>query len=621
MLFGLIVTLLVAAACRPAPVPTPERPTPIPVSTVEGRLLPPDPGVEVSGRAIALCRIVGVVSNPPAACELLGPAVRTDVEGRFRFGGVVPGVYLLVYDSGLADFETALAVWAGEALRPGDWPWLRDDLLKLAGDVPITVYLPPALAEHPRVDRPAYATLTLSIDGSPFIFAHEIDAGGERPDIDLLLLDLREGGLEQVTVTAYTPRLPDLAAERERLGPLTLSELALFDQNFSSRWMRFVSGDDSAYRPLDAQTIDAVRRGMMHEIGGAYFTTLDMLDGELIAAPAYLGIDLLTGERHLLAWLDQPTGDVIELRTGYRLNVLDRPGVWIEEGPNGERFYHYGFSYYRRWGQILPDPLIRLADDFYTEGSNHVSRYINDYRAVAGTFQGDLRRLQWYPSVLEQIDRWKPKTAPFVRLPDSGTVDIRRERFEEAITSGAVVVDEESVEAFLRSTNARRGLFSDRLTEQEVTEALLTPYRSGRLFSDLEAAIILDATYNGDRSKPLTIRISRRLNQGFLVPRYRDKEVLISQTEVANVILGYPGSLNSRWAHEMGHIIDFRSPQYAFEGRPPEGSRCEPAKYLIEFMWWVQRYPGDAPDWDWMPINSGLTLARLLTEEYHNSRC
>ncbi|HPV08472.1 MAG TPA: hypothetical protein PLD57_15495, partial [Aggregatilineales bacterium] len=82
MLFGLIVTLLVAAACRPAPVPTPERPTPIPVSTVEGRLLPPDPGVEVSGRAIALCRIVGVVSNPPAACELLGPAVRTDVEGR-----------------------------------------------------------------------------------------------------------------------------------------------------------------------------------------------------------------------------------------------------------------------------------------------------------------------------------------------------------------------------------------------------------------------------------------------------------------------------------------------------------------------------------------------------------
>jgi hypothetical protein len=97
--------------------------------------------------------------------------------------------------------------------------------------------------------------------------------------------------------------------------------------------------------------------------------------------------------------------------------------------------------------------------------------------------------------------------------------------------------------------------------------------------------------------------------------------VYVSRDEVANVLLGYPGALNSRWPHEMGHIVDFRSEQYTFTSRPPVGSRCEPVKYLMEYMWWVRRYPGDAPDWDWMPINSGLTLARLLTDSYHNSGC
>ena len=105
------------------------------------------------------------------------------------------------------------------------------------------------------------------------------------------------------------------------------------------------------------------------------------------------------------------------------------------------------------------------------------------------------------------------------------------------------------------------------------------------------------------------------------MPRGQDKEIRVAQSEVADVLLGYPGALNSRWPHEMGHVIDFRSAQYDFTGRPTAGSRCEPFKYLMEFMWWVERYPGDANGWDWLIINSGLTLARMLTENFHNSGC
>ena len=148
-------------------------------------------------------------------------------------------------------------------------------------------------------------------------------------------------------------------------------------------------------------------------------------------------------------------------------------------------------------------------------------------------------------------------------------------------------------------------------------DALLTPYRSGHLFNDLEAAIILGVTY--DVGRPLRIVISPRLQQGFSVPRDGRMVVFVSENELSDVIMGYPGVLNSRWAHEMAHVVDFRSPQYSFQAAG--GRICEPIKYIVEYMWWVQRYSGDAPEWDWVPLNSGLTLSRVLEGRFHNSGC
>jgi hypothetical protein len=300
--------------------------------------------------------------------------------------------------------------------------------------------------------------------------------------------------------------------------------------------------------------------------------------------------------------------------------VRDIPGEWIESGPNGEQFYHYGFSYYRRWKRIFPDPLIVEIETFYNLGPGHVAFFLGDYQKARQAIGGDMNLIAWDSSVPEEIATFMPGNVngAYMTMPDSGTVDVRRERFLEAIINGLVSVDNGSVLSFVNSDQGVYGPYIANPDPVEVTNALLTPYRSGHLYTDMEAAIILAATYEGEG--PLRIRITNRLNAGFQVPRGGDKEILIARNEVANVILGYGGTLTGRWPHEMGHIIDFRDPQFRVR-RPAAGSACEPLKYLMEFNWWAARYNYDAPDFDWMPISSGLTLARLLTDTYPNSGC
>src|SRR5204862_7871788 len=118
--------------------------------------------------------------------------------------------------------------------------------------------------------------------------------------------------------------------------------------------------------------------------------------------------------------------------------------------------------------------------------------------------------------------------------------------------------------------------YSPNVGVQTVVDALLTPYRSGALYSDFEAAIILAATYGGDG--PLILRVSDRIAYGALVPR-TGKELNFADGEVADVILGYYGTVVSRWPHEMDHVLDFADTRNTYPMRPSGGRRCEPFKY------------------------------------------
>lgn len=603
-----LLAALIAAGCH-AEIAASSSETPT-LGTVEGILAPTSEASLVAGRGVALCRLTEGTPEAPVACALIAPATITDAQGRFAFEHVAPGTYLIVYASGLADFQAGMDRWAGRTLHVDDWPWLRDQFLPSGV---ANIRPPTSLLTSERLDRVAYGKRTLLFEGSPFILAHEVV---ERAVAHPIVLHVQIGETAQAIIPAFDPAPVDYTALRAHIGPLSREEQALLARDLVARWGRFMAGEDAAFRDTDLHVIEALRSGTAYEIGNAQLTALEEYEGELVKRVGYVTVNVQDGTEQVIGWLDEASGDVVEAHTGYHLNVRDGPGVWVEEGPNGERFYHYGFSYYRRWGQILPDPIIALVEDFYREGAAYVRRHIYDYQTAAQSFGGDMLLVTWDEGLPERIAAWQPSIPPFVHLPDSGTVDIRRERFLDALTEGRVVVDEASLAAFVEN-EARRS--DDPPSADEVRSALLAPYRSGHLFSDLEAAIILEATYGG-ADRPLTITIDDGLEGGLMVPRYLDKQVFISPEQVATALL-YPSILNGYWAHEMAHVLDFRAPQYAFVITPAGHSTCEPLKYLLDYMWWIQRYPGDAPAWDWLFINSGLALARLLAEHFPNSGC
>ncbi len=611
ILLGTLLVALLLASCSPVEdqdAAAGQRKS----APLAGAIVTPGNTTSVTGVSLVACHLSSFTPQGLGPCEINGPVVQTDALGRFRIEGLADGDYLLLIDAGLGTFEETITRLAGTSLRLTDTGWVRDDLLGLPADSPLIVAALEGATQPPTPENLEFARQTLWFEGVPFFIARA-------PDDAPLVIEIPNNRLTP-TIQYRQPTPVDRAAVRAATGPLSRDEVALLDPDLAARWTAFINGDDSAFRDTDWMVIETLRAGTIHAIANTQISAVESLDdGTLLKAVGYTIRDVQSGEVRAAAYLDGSSGDVIEISTGYHLNVSDSGDTRIETGPGGEQFYHYGFSYYRRWDRILPDPIIEQIDTFYGYGADTIERGYGSYAGLANTFGGDLSLIPWDETTADLIRNWQPapEYPPWAYLPASGTVDVNRSRFLEAIQAGQIMINSASLDDFMRSrTLANSGYLPD-ATRQEVIDTLLTPYRSGHLFSDMEAAIILSATYDG--TAPMEIVISDRLGEGFMVPRQRQNVIYISQDEVANVLLGYPGAINSRWAHEMAHVLDFRAPQYEF--RSAGGRVCEPLKYMTEYLWWVQRYPGDAPDWDWLTINSGLALARLLTDEYHNSGC
>ncbi len=607
----LLAALILTACGRTIDTEATPQATDFPAATISGTLISSSQADQIAGRQIALCQVTGS-QVLPGDCTVQPITATSDSTGSFTLEAVPAGDYLVLLDSGLSDFNTGLTRWSGQILHLNDRQWLYDTYI---GSETSNLYLPIGINLATTTDRIDYAASRLMIGESPFILAY-------RDDTTPLLIGVGATGTVETTFPAPSPTQPDYATLRSEIAPISSDESTQLDPDLIARWNAFLAGDDTAYRDTDLTLIRALRDGSVYRIGGAYLTPIERWEGQIVKRIGYAAIDTRSGETVTIGWIEEKTGDLIEASTNYRLNLRDHTGTWIEEGPNGEQFYHYGFSYYQRWRRILPDPIIDMIKGFYSQGVTHIQNTLIDYQSLADTFGYDLELIDWDESTPQQVADWLPSETvpPYVLLPHSGTVDIRRERFREALDLGKVQIDEASLSEFLSSDYARDGYFMEDKGREDVVNTLLKPYRSGWLFNDLEALIILGATYDGD--DPLVIRISPDIDDGVMVPSRR-KEIIISSYELSDVIMGYPGVLNGRWAHEMNHVVDFQNRDYyTFRGRPPQGeSRCEPAKYMMEYMWWVQRYPGDAPDWDWMPTASGLALARLLSGEYPNSGC
>ncbi|NDJ34250.1 MAG: hypothetical protein GYB64_06245, partial [Chloroflexi bacterium] len=470
----LLLCLLILVGCRAdGPNPTEEPPTlpPDTPTTLAGVVSPLFASDSVGGRALALCVVESRLARFPLACEPTGLRTTTAPDGSFRFQNIPPARYAVLVDSGLGDFSAALDTWRGAILRPGDWEWVQQTYLGLAPAESTHLNLPGSFPVP--LDQAGYAVDTLSLGDSPFIVAHRVAAEDGTVLVHPIVADLTRTRLVEISFPVGTPEPLDRAAIREAVGPLTREDLRWVDPQVADRWTRFTNGDDTAFRDTDARLIAALRTGAIHPIGGTTFTTVEQGGGRLLKWMAYRVVDVDSGEEQIVGHVDPITGDVIEAVSGYRLNVLDPPGEWITPGPNGEQIYHYGFSYYRRWERILPDPVIAMVERFYTQGASHVRRWSDLYQTADATFGGDLSLVAWDTTLPNRIAGFNPSTLtpPTLYLPDSGTVDVDRGRFLQAMIDGQVTVDRDSVMAFYNSDFARENPYIETLDPQDVIDA------------------------------------------------------------------------------------------------------------------------------------------------------
>jgi hypothetical protein len=417
------------------------------------------------------------------------------------------------------------------------------------------------------------------------------------------------------------PATPENFPTQNADDPVIIDQaIALEDYLSPSIKERIAQGDAD-----DQAIMDMLVNGMIFPISGLYIDRVGALGFSVDApddAPAYVYTDT-TGTVYLVGWYDRDQNMVIEVATEYPLNVRSAPGAGIIYGSNGEEFYVYGFAWYPRWGRIFPEPVIDLLEDFYSEGVAHVRDNLSGYQSVASNNDSNaaINLVAWNDDLLLRMNNWgqEIRFLPFMHLPDSGTVDIRAERFQEAINTGRVIVDEDSITFYLQSDAVKNSVYNIDPTREEVRDVLLTPYRRPEAYSGMQKAIILSATFDGD--EPVTIKVNDSVSGGVVVYDFAPSTLNYAPSEV-DVYFGYEGVMLGKYLHEMSHLIENRDTPFYMEGcLDNEADVKESLKYLEEYMWWVQQYPGDAPWWDWETINSGIILAHLLVRDFPNSHC
>jgi hypothetical protein len=196
--FILALTFLsaVQVACG-SQIPSSETPTA--TVSIIGQLRAWTSNTPIAGRHLALCRSQGDPRD--GLCELLTHTALTDRQGRFQFYDVPSGTYFLLYDSGLSDFDEAMAKWGGETLHFGDQEWLSDFLGVDLSQDNIEYRMPEGLPFTPGVNwLSSYCMLTLLVGQSPFIIAHDLESVSQQRELHCDLISVLPGQTARVDV-------------------------------------------------------------------------------------------------------------------------------------------------------------------------------------------------------------------------------------------------------------------------------------------------------------------------------------------------------------------------------------------------------------------------------------
>ena len=180
-----------------------------PSPAIEGLLIPWADS-DVTGRKLAPCQIIDDEHDLPIDCTLMDITVESDSVGRFQFGELPPGDYLIIYDSGLSDFEKGMQHLGEQLFKIGSGEWLFDNyitdyliaqnLLKEDELSKVVLHVPDGAPTN--FNPGTYSLLMLLFDNSPFIIAHDIENTFSNYEIDLIIVEVAEGQTSQVEFQA-----------------------------------------------------------------------------------------------------------------------------------------------------------------------------------------------------------------------------------------------------------------------------------------------------------------------------------------------------------------------------------------------------------------------------------
>ncbi|HSG18550.1 MAG TPA: hypothetical protein VLE70_19810, partial [Anaerolineae bacterium] len=185
-LLALVILGVAQVACQPSLL-VPEAQSP--EVSVLGLFRPWTAETPVADRRVALC---GGLGDPrDGLCTLMEDSVTTDRQGRFQFYDVPAGIYFLLYDSGLSDFDEALAKWGGKTLHFGDQEWLSEFLEVDLSDDDFEYRIPEGISFSPQAGwLSSYCLLTLLVGESPFIIAHDLEQASHDRELHCALVNV-----------------------------------------------------------------------------------------------------------------------------------------------------------------------------------------------------------------------------------------------------------------------------------------------------------------------------------------------------------------------------------------------------------------------------------------------
>ena len=183
--------------------------TPTPTPAIMGNLLPWRDSL-VADRQLALCEIIGDQETMPINCLLLEDIAVSDSFGQFQFQDIAPGKYLIIYDSGLSEFDTGIQYFGGEILEIGDIDWILDnyttdfllhyDILAQDDLAKVSLNIPEGAPFD--LDVGTYSFSLLLFDNSPFVVAHNVEKTFADNEINLVIIEVTEGMTSQVKFEA-----------------------------------------------------------------------------------------------------------------------------------------------------------------------------------------------------------------------------------------------------------------------------------------------------------------------------------------------------------------------------------------------------------------------------------